>query len=203
MHLTKSNRRRVDAFFTEKETKLQVSTVAVKKLRERTGAGIISNRKFRAVYTGAGIMDCKKALLETDGNMEKAAEVLNQRGLALARKKADRTANQGIIEAYVHQGGQIGAIVEVNCETDFVARTDEFKELAHSLALQIVAMSPQFISQEEIPPRADTDPQAACLLLQPFIRDPDKTIQDIITETIAKVGENVKVRRFTRFELGY
>lgn len=188
MHLTKSNRRRVDAFFTEKETKLQVSTVAVKKLRERTGAGI---------------MDCKKALLETDGNMEKAAEVLNQHGLALARKKADRTANQGIIEAYVHQGGQIGGIVEVNCETDFVARTNEFKELAHSLALQIVAMSPQFVSPEEMSPEAETDPQAACLLLQPFIRDPDKTIQDIITETIAKVGENIKVRRFTRFELGY
>ncbi|MCK4331152.1 MAG: translation elongation factor Ts [Dehalococcoidia bacterium] len=167
---------------------MQVSTAAVRELREKTGAGI---------------MNCKKALLETDGNMEKAAEVLNQRGLALARKKADRTANQGIIEAYVHQGGLIGAIVEVNCETDFVARTDEFKELAHSLVLQIVAMSPQFISQEEIPPEADTDPQAACLLLQPFIRDPDKTIQDIITETIAKVGENVKVRRFTRFELGY
>ena len=188
LHLTNPNRRRADAFFTKKEIELQVSTAAVRELREKTGAGI---------------MNCKKALLETDGNMEKAAEVLNQRGLALARKKADRTANQGVIEAYVHQGGQIGAIVEVNCETDFVARTDEFKELAHSLALQIVAMSPQFISQEEIPPEADTDPQAACLLLQPFIRDPDKTIQDIITETIAKVGENVKVRRFTRFELGY
>lgn len=188
LHLTNPNRRRADAFFTKKEIELQVSTTAVRELREKTGAGI---------------MNCKKALLETDGNMEKAAEVLNQRGLALARKKADRTANQGVIEAYVHQGGQIGAIVEVNCETDFVARTDEFKELAHSLALQIVAMSPQFISPEEIPLEADTDPQAACLLLQPFIRDPDKTIQDIITETIAKVGENVKVRRFTRFELGY
>ena len=188
LHLTNPNRRRADDFFTKKEIELQVSTAAVRELREKTGAGI---------------MDCSKALLETDGNMERAAEVLNQRGLALARKKADRTANQGVIEAYVHQGGQIGAIVEVNCETDFVARTDEFKELAHSLVLQIVAMSPQFISQEEIPPEADTDPQAACLLLQPFIRDPDKTIQDIITETIAKVGENVKVRRFTRFELGY
>ena len=188
LHLTNPNRRRADDFFTKKEIELQVSTAAVRELREKTGAGI---------------MDCSKALLETDGNMERAAEVLNQRGLALARKKADRTANQGVIEAYVHQGGQIGAIVEVNCETDFVARTDEFKELAHSLVLQIVAMSPQFISQEEIPPEADTDPQAACLLLQPFIRDPGKTIQDIITEAVAKVGENIKVRRFTRFELGY
>lgn len=173
---------------TKKEMELQVSTTAVKELRERTGAGI---------------MDCKKALLETEGDTEKAAEVLNQRGLALARKKADRAADQGIIEAYVHPGGQIAAMVEVNCETDFVARTNEFKELAHNLALQIAAMSPKFISPEEIPPETDTDHQAACLLLQPFIKDPDKTIQDIITETIAKVGENIKVRRFTRFELGY
>jgi len=167
---------------------LQVSTAAVKELRQRTGAGI---------------MDCKKALLETEGNLEKATEVLNQRGLTLARKKANRIADQGVIDAYVHPGGQVGAMVEVNCETDFVARTDEFKELSHNLALQIAAMSPQFISPEEIPPGTDTDPQAACLLLQPFIKDPSKTIQDIIIETIAKVGENIKVRRFTRFELGY
>ncbi|HEX76184.1 MAG TPA: translation elongation factor Ts [Dehalococcoidia bacterium] len=167
---------------------MQVSTAAVKELRQRTGAGI---------------MDCKKALLETEGNLEKATEVLNQRGLTLARKKANRIADQGVIDAYVHPGGQVGAMVEVNCETDFVARTDEFKELSHNLALQIAAMSPQFISPEEIPPGTDTDPQAACLLLQPFIKDPSKTIQDIIIETIAKVGENIKVRRFTRFELGY
>lgn len=167
---------------------MQVSTKAVKELRERTGAGV---------------MNCKKALIEAQGNMEEAAEVLNRHGLATAHKKADRTADQGIIEAYVHQGGKVAAMVEVNCETDFVARTDEFKELAHDLALQIAAMSPQFISAEEIPPETDTDPQTACLLLQPFIKDPDKTIQDIITKTIAKVGENIKVRRFTRFELGY
>jgi len=167
---------------------LQVSTAAVKELREITGAGVI---------------DCKKALIETEGNMEKAVGVLDQQGLASARKKAERVADQGIVETYVHQGGQIGAMVEVNCETDFVARTDEFKELAHNLALQIAAMSPQFISPEEIPSETDTDPQAACLLLQPFIKDPDKTIQDVITQTIAKVGENIIVRRFTRFELGY
>jgi len=167
---------------------LQISTEAVKELRGRSGAGI---------------MDCKKALLETEGDIERAAEVLNQRGLALAHKKAGRTAGQGTVEAYVHTGGQVGAMVEVNCETDFVARTGEFKELAHNLALQIAAMDPQFISQEEIPPDTDIDPQAACLLLQPFIKDPNKTIQDIITETIARVGENIKVRRFSRFELGY
>ena len=167
---------------------MQVSTTEIKQLREKTGAGVI---------------DCKKALLEAEGNMAKAAEILNQRGLALARKKAGRTADQGIIEAYVHQGSQIAALVEVNCETDFVARTDEFKELAHNLALQIAAMSPQFVSPDDVPPETDVDPKIACLLLQQFVKDPDKTVNDIITETIAKVGENIKVRRFVRFELGY
>ncbi len=167
---------------------MQVSTTTIKELRRKTGAGVI---------------DCKKALLEAEGKLEKAAEILNQRGLALARKKADRTADQGIIEAYVHPGGQIAVLVELNCETDFVARTDEFKDLAHNLALQIAAMSPQFISPEDIPEKTDADPETACLLLQPFIKDPNKTVQDIITETIAKVGENIKIRRFVRFELGY
>lgn len=167
---------------------MQVSTEAVKELRERTGAGVI---------------DCKKALLEAAGDLEKAIEALNQQGLALARKKADRIASQGVVEVYVHPGGQIGAMVEVNCETDFVARTEEFKELAHNIVLQIAAMSPQFISPDETPPGADADSQTACLILQPFIRDPSKTIQDIVTETIAKVGENIKIRRFVRFELGY
>jgi elongation factor Ts len=166
---------------------LQVSIEVIKELREKTGAGVI---------------DCKNALLETEGNLEKASEILNQRGIALAQKKADRTAEQGLIECYVHAGGKIGVMVEVNCETDFVARTNEFKELAHDLALQVAAMSPECISQEELPLEADSDLQTACLLLQPFIKDPTKTIQDIITETIAKVGENIKVRRFTRFELG-
>ncbi|MBM3118390.1 MAG: elongation factor Ts [Chloroflexi bacterium] len=167
---------------------MQVSTTTIKELREKTGAGVI---------------DCKNALLEAEGNIIKAAEILNERGLALARKKANRAADQGIIEAYVHPGGQIATLVEVNCESDFVARTDEFKELAHNLALQIAAMSPQFISPDDMSQEADSDPKETCLLLQPFIKDPNKSIQDIITETIAKVGENIKVRRFVRFELGY
>jgi len=167
---------------------LQVSTTTIKELREKTGAGVI---------------DCKNALLEAEGNIIKAAEILNERGLAMARKKANRAADQGIIEAYVHPGGQIATLVEVNCESDFVARTDEFKELAHNLALQIAAMSPQFISPDDMSQEADSDPKETCLLLQPFIKDPNKSIQDIITETIAKVGENIKVRRFVRFELGY
>jgi elongation factor Ts len=169
---------------------LQVSTTTIKDLREKTGAGV---------------MDCKKALLEAEGNLEKAIEILNQRGIALARKKAERVADQGAIEAYVHPGGRIGVLVEVNCETDFVARTEEFKELAHNLALQIAAMCPQFISPEDIAQETETDEDAktTCLLLQPYIKDPEKTVQDIVTETIAKVGENIKVRRFIRFELGY
>ena len=167
---------------------MQVSTTEIKELREKTGAGVI---------------DCKKALLEAKGSFDKAIEILNQRGLALAKKKADREAVNGIIEAYVHQGGKIAALVEVNCETDFVAHTDEFKELAHNLALQIAAMSPQFVSAEDMPKKTDADAKTACLLLQPSIKDPDKTIQDMITETIAKVGENIKIRRFTRFEIGY
>ncbi len=167
---------------------MRASTETIKELRGKTGAGII---------------DCKKALDEAEGDMEKACEILIQRGIALAQKKSQRTAEQGIIETYVHPGGKIGVMVEVNCETDFVAHTNEFKELAHNIALQIAAMSPKFVSPEEVTSEANCDTQTDCLLLQPFIKDPTKTIHDIITETIAKIGENIKVRRFTRFELGY
>jgi len=151
---------------------------------------------------GAGIMDCRKALLEAEGNTERALQIIKQQGLLRAKKKAERATNQGVIEAYIHAGGRIGAMVEVNCETDFVARTEEFKELAHHLAMQVAAMSPQFISEEELPEDSDTDPQTACLLLQADIKDPSRTVQDIITETIAKVGENIKVSKLARFELG-
>lgn len=165
---------------------MEIPVTLVKELRERTGASVI---------------ECKKALVEAQANLEKATDILKQQGLALAEKKAARIPTEGVIEAYVHPGGRIGAMVEVNCETDFVARTDEFKELAHNLALQIAAMAPQFVSKEEIPPDTDLDPQVACLLLQPFIRNNNKTVQDIINEAIAKMGENIKVRRFVRFEL--
>ena len=165
----------------------KIPTSKVKELREQSRAGV---------------MDCRNALLETEGDMEKALEILKERNLFQAQKKAERSTTQGIIEAYIHTGGKIGAIVEVNCESDFVARTDEFKELAHHLAMQVAAICPQFVSREEIPEGADIEPEQACLLLQPYIKDPDKTIQDIINETIAKVGENIKVSRFARFELG-
>jgi len=166
---------------------VQISTEIIKELRDKTGAGV---------------MDCKNALTEALGDLEKACEILNKRGIAIAQKKSNRVANSGLIETYVHLGGKIGVMLEINCETDFVARTDEFKNLAHDIALQIAAMSPQYINSDEIPAGVEEDPTTVCLMSQPFIKDPAKNIQDIITETIAKVGENIKVRRFARFELG-
>ena len=166
---------------------MKVPTVKVKELRDQSGAGI---------------MDCRNALIEAKGDIKKATQILKRKSLFQAQKKAKRSASQGIVEAYVHTGGRIGVMVEVNCESDFVARTKEFKELAHHLAMQVAATCPQFISREEIPEGADIEPEAACLLLQPYIKEPDKTVQDIIVETIAKVGENIKVNRFARFELG-
>lgn len=166
---------------------MKVPTTSVKELRDQSGAGV---------------MECRNALVEADGDTTKALDILKQKGCLKAEKKATRAATQGIVEAYIHTGGQIGTIVEVNCETDFVARTDEFKELAHHLAMQITAMSPQFISPEEVPEGADIEPQSACLLLQPYIKDPARSIQDVINETIAKMGENIKVSRFARFEVG-
>jgi len=170
-----------------KEENLQISTDKIKELREQSGAGI---------------MDCRSALLGCEGNMEKALEVLKEKGLLRAEKKAERATTQGLIEAYIHTAGRIGAMVEVKCETDFVARTDEFRELAHCLAMQVAALSPQYVSEEEVPEGADIEPQEACLLLQPYIKDPTKTVKDVIIETIAKVGENIRVSRFTKYELG-
>jgi elongation factor Ts len=165
----------------------KITTNEIKELREQSGAGV---------------MECRNTLLETEGDIEKAIQILKERSLFQAQKKAKRSASQGLVEAYIHTGGAIGVMIEVNCETDFVARTSEFKELAHNLAMQVAAINPQFISAEEIQEGDDAEPEQACLLLQPYIKDPEKTIQDIINETIAKVGENIKVNRFVRFELG-
>ncbi len=166
---------------------MDISVELVKELKEESGAGI---------------MACRKALLETRGDMGKAGELLRERGLIIAQKKQHRAATQGLVEAYIHTGGRVGAMVELNCETDFVARTDEFRELAHNLAMQVAAMQPRFISGEEVPETAGVEPQSACLLLQPYIKDLSRTVQDIINETIAKVGENIKIGRFACFELG-
>lgn len=147
-------------------------------------------------------MDCRNALLKTDGDMEKASEILKEQSLVRVGKKSQREASQGLIETYVHTGGRIGAMVELNCETDFAARTPDFRELAHSLAMQVAAQEPLCITETQLPEDADAEPEIACLLLQPFIRDPERTIQDLITETAARVGENIRVGRFARFELG-
>ena len=152
--------------------------------------------------SGAGIMECRNALIEAEGDTTKALKVLRQRSLFKAEKKSQRQTSQGLIGTYIHTDGRIGAMVEVNCETDFVARTDEFKELAHHLAMQVAAQNPQFISREQIPEGADVEPEIACLLLQPYIKNPEQNVQDIIVEVVAKTGENIKVSRFGRFELG-
>lgn len=147
-------------------------------------------------------MECHNILLETEGDMEKALQILKKRSFFKAEKRKNRIATQGLIEAYIHGGGRIGAMIEVNCETDFVARTDDFRALAHNLAMQVAAMAPKFISKEEVAEGADVDPQSACLLLQPYIKNPTVTVQEVINEAIAKLGENIKVSRFARFELG-
>ena len=152
--------------------------------------------------TGAGIMDSKRALEETDGDVEAAKKILREQGIASAAKKASRDTNEGLVESYIHSGGRVGAIVELNCETDFVARTEDLKDLAHNVAMQVAAMSPKYVREDEVPDDEEGSPQEVCLLSQPFIRDNEQTVQDVVNETIAKVGENVRVRRFSRFSLG-
>ena len=163
---------------------MDISTEAVKTLREKTGAGI---------------MDCKRALQESGGDMEKAEEALREKGLTKHLKLAGRAANQGLIESYIHTGGRIGALVELNCETDFVARTDEFRTLARELAMQ-VASSPDLRTVGSM--ESDGDEDETVLLDQSYIRDHSKSIRDLIKETIGKVGENIRVSRFARFEVG-
>ena len=196
---------------------MQVTSAMVKELRERTNAGM---------------MDCKKALVESDGNMDKAIEYLREKGLAAAAKKAGRIAAEGIVDAYIHMGGKIGVLVEVNCETDFVAKTDNFKALVHDVAMHIAAANPQYVSKEEVPTanlakekeilraqainegkpekivdkmvegRIEKYYKEVCLLEQPFVKDPDKSIKDLISEATVAIGEKISIRRFVRFERG-
>ena len=195
----------------------EITAALVKELRERTGAGM---------------MDCKKALAATEGDMDKAIDFLREKGLAAAAKKAGRIAAEGLVESYIHGGGRIGVLVEVNCETDFVAKTDDFKNLVRDIAMHIAAANPSYLRREEVPTaelehekmvlseqaRNEGKPEKiiekmvtgriekyykeVCLLEQPFVKDPDKTISDLITESIAKIGENIAIRRFTRYQLG-
>jgi elongation factor Ts len=164
-----------------------ITTADIKALRE---------------LTGAGIMDSKKALEEADGNMDKAQEILREKGIASAAKKSDRQTDQGLVESYIHSGGRIGAMVEANCETDFVARTEDFKALAHDIAMQVAAMNPKYVDETSIPEGEEVDPSESCLLQQPFIKDPSMTIDELIRETVGKVGENIRIRRFSRYSLG-
>ena len=142
--------------------------------------------------TGAGVMDAKKALEEANNDFEKAKEILKEKGIANAEKRAHRATDQGIIESYIHQGNRLGTIIEINCETDFVARTNEFKELAKNLAMQITAMNPENIDGK------DDD----SLMNQPFIKESSKLIKELVQEVIAQTGENIQIKRFQRFEIG-
>jgi len=196
---------------------MEIKAADVKNLRE---------------MTGCGMMDCKKALVEAEGNVEKASEILREKGLAKAVKKSGRIASEGVVESYIHMGGKIGVLVEVNCETDFVAKTPEFKAFVRDIAMQIAAAKPEYVSVEEVDPKAiakekeilraqalnEGKPEKivdkmvegriqkyfaeVCLLEQPFVKDDAYTVKQLITEKIATIGENISIRRFVRYEMG-
>ena len=174
---------------------MAITAEQVKELRDRTGAGI---------------MDCKKILTEAEGNMDKAIELLKQKGMAKAAKKAGRIAAEGLVEAYIHNG-KYGALVEVNSETDFVAKNEDFKQFVKDIAMHVAAAAPQYVKREDVPEaiaekivegRMDKFYSEICLLDQPFVKDPDKTVGTLLTELVAKIGENIVIRRFVRFERG-
>lgn len=148
--------------------------------------------------TGAGVMDCRSALEQVDGDLDAAREILREKGISTAAKRADRATGQGLIESYIH-GGRIGVLVDLRCETDFVARTEPFKELAHDIAMQVASMQPAAISADQLD---GEDAEATALLDQPFIRDAGQTIADRINDVIASVGEKIEVARFVRYEVG-
>ena len=194
----------------------EITAAAVKDLRERTGAGF---------------MDCKNALVESGGDVEKAVAILREKGLAAAAKRADRDAREGLVSSYLHTGGRLGVLIEVNCETDFVARTDEFQKLVRDIAIQVAGMSPLYLDADSVPadvleakkaelladPATQKKPEnirpqivdgqlkkwysQVCLLDQPF-RDEERSVRDLVTEKIATIGENIRVRRFVRYALG-
>ena len=196
---------------------MNITSQMVKELREKTNAGM---------------MDCKKALTETDGNMEKAVDLLRQKGLAVAAKRAGKETREGVIEAYIHGGGKIGVMVEVACETDFVAKTDDFKAFARNIAMHVAAVSPLAVSRDEIPaevlqrekdiyinqalesgkPQQIAEKMVAgkmekflaevCLLEQKYVKNPDLSVQDLLNELVAKMGENISIKKFARFQIG-
>jgi elongation factor Ts len=147
-------------------------------------------------------MDCKEALEGTDGDLDKAADVLRTKGLADTAKRVGRATNEGVIESYIHTGGRVGAIVELGCESDFVARTDEFKEMAHNIAMQVAAMAPVYLDREDVKEGDERPPAQVALLAQPFIKDSSSSVGELVRELAAKMGENVKVIRFQRLAVG-
>lgn len=192
-----------------------MTTDAIKRLRDKTNAGIVA---------------CQKALKESNGDVDKAVEILRKQGVALASKKAGRAAKEGRVESYIHQGGKIGVLVEINCESDFVARNDDFKTFVKDVAMQIAATNPMYVKREDVPvtalaketeiikaqlagkPAASVEKiiegklnkfyEDACLMEQPFVKDPSLKIKDILTSMIGKIGENIVIRRFVRFQTG-
>ncbi len=152
--------------------------------------------------TGAGIMDCKEALENADGDLEKAVQALREKGLASASKRVGRDTNEGVIETYLHTGGRVGALVELGCETDFVARTEEFQKLAHDIAMQVAAMGPDYIDEDEIEEGDSRPPAQTALMMQPFIKNSSSSVGEMIKELAGKVGENIRVVRFHRLAVG-
>lgn len=166
---------------------MSVSATAVKELRE---------------LTGIGILDCRRALEEAGSDLDKAKEILRKKGIDVAIKKAERATGEGLISTYIHHNGRLGALVELNCETDFVARTDDFRRLAQDIARQVAAMDPKYVSPDELPDGNEGGAEQQALLLQPFVNDESVTIGGLIQQTVAKTGENIRVRRFARFAIG-
>jgi elongation factor Ts len=153
--------------------------------------------------SGAGVMDCKRALDEAGGDVDKAVKILKEKGIASADKKAGRETFQGLVESYIHAGGRIGVLVEVNCETDFVARTPEFKQLVHDIAMQIAGIPTTLaVTEDDLPKDAEGPVEETVLMKQSFIKDSSKTIEELVKAAIGQTGENIRIRRFTRFELG-
>ena len=152
--------------------------------------------------TGAGMLDCKKALEESNGDFEKAKEYLRKKGFEAAAKRAERETAQGLIYSYIHHNDQLGVLLEVNCETDFVARTDDFRDLAKRIAIHIAGAAPKYVSKDDIPDGAKEDPKEVALLEQPFVQDESVTIGEMVAAAAGKTGENIRVRRFARFDLG-
>lgn len=166
---------------------MNIPATAVKEVREKTNAGVL---------------DCRKALEQCNGDIAQAIDALRQKGFAMAEKRASRAVGEGIVAAYLHHNSKVGALVELNCETDFVARNEDFKRLAYDIAMHVVASRPVYLCKEDLPADCELPAEEACLLAQPYVRDPSKSIADLITEAIAKTGENIKIGKFSRIEVG-